>query len=185
MHCAVRMSDKTLIACILMVWAATGCSVSQDQEVAIGRQNAEDVNAKLPIVTDAVAADYVQQLGLAMAQTTSRSELDWRFFIVDSKEVNAFALPGGFIYVNRGLIERAQELDELAGAIGHEIGHVVRRHSVHQMNRGRRPTSPSGWRVRSLGCATATSPTRRFRWAARRCSRATAVAMKRRRTRRQ
>ena len=114
----------------------TSCSVSQDQEVAIGRQNAEEVNAKLPIIGDAVVADYVQRLGLAMAQTTPRADLDWRFFVVDSKEVNAFALPGGFIYVNRGLIERAQQLDELAGAIGHEIGHVVRRHSVQQMEKG-------------------------------------------------
>ena len=66
---------------------------------------------------------------------TSRADLDWRFFVVDSREVNAFALPGGFIYVNRGLIERASRLDELAGAIGHEIGHVVKRHSVQQMEK--------------------------------------------------
>ena len=110
--------------------------MSQDQEVAIGRQNAEEINAKLPIIRDLGAADYVQQLGTAIARTTSRADLDWRFFIVDSKEVNAFALPGGFVYVNRGLIERAQQLDELAGAIGHEIGHVVRRHSVQQMEKG-------------------------------------------------
>jgi predicted Zn-dependent protease len=77
----------------------------------------------------------VQELGLSIARTTSRAELDWRFFVVDSREVNAFALPGGFIYVNRGLIERAQHLDELAGALGHEIGHVVRRHSVSQMEK--------------------------------------------------
>jgi predicted Zn-dependent protease len=111
------------------------CSVSQDQEVQIGRQNAEQINAQLPIVQDPAVADYVQQLGMSIAKTTSRADLDWRFFVVDSKEVNAFALPGGFIYVNRGLIERASKLDELAGAIGHEIGHVVRRHSVQQMEK--------------------------------------------------
>jgi predicted Zn-dependent protease len=112
------------------------CSVSEDQEVELGRQNAAEINAKLPIVRDPAVADYVQQLGLAMAKTTPRADLDWRFFVVDSKDVNAFALPGGFIYVNRGLIERAETLDELAGALGHEIGHVVRRHSVHQMEKG-------------------------------------------------
>lgn len=112
-----------------------GCGVSEDQEVAIGRQDAERVNATLPIVRDRVAAEYVQQLGLSIARTTSRPELDWRFFIVDSPEVNAFALPGGIIYVNRGLIDRATRLDELAGALGHEIGHVVRRHSVEQMKK--------------------------------------------------
>lgn len=129
---------NTSRACALAVAIAalTSCSVSQDQEVAIGRQNAEEINARLPIVRDPAVADYVQQLGSAIARTTSRADLDWRFFIVDSKEVNAFALPGGFVYVNRGLVDRAQHLDELAGAIGHEIGHVVRRHSVQQMEKG-------------------------------------------------
>lgn len=114
-----------------------GCGVSQDQEVAVGRQNAEQINARIPLVRDPVVGDYVQQLGLSIARTTSRPDLDWRFYVVDSHEVNAFALPGGFIYVNRGLIERAARLDELAGAIGHEIGHVVRRHSVQQMEKAR------------------------------------------------
>lgn len=123
-------------ATVFVTLIAAACSVSEDQEIAIGRQNAHEINANLPIVRDAAVANYVQQLGLAMAQTTTRSDLDWRFFVVDSKEVNAFALPGGYIYVNRGLIERAQHLDELAGAVGHEIGHVVRRHSVHQMEKG-------------------------------------------------
>ena len=120
---------------LLLVVAGASCSVSQDQEVQIGRQNAEQVNAQLPIVQDPAIADYVQQLGTSIAKTTSRADLDWRFFVVDSREVNAFALPGGFIYVNRGLIERASRLDELAGAIGHEIGHVVKRHSVQQMEK--------------------------------------------------
>lgn len=112
------------------------CAVSEEKEVAIGRQNAQEINARLPILRDPYISDYVQQLGMTLARTTSRSDLDWRFFVVDSKEVNAFALPGGFIYVNRGLIDRAQHLDELAGALGHEIGHVVRRHSVQQMKKG-------------------------------------------------
>jgi len=121
---------------MLAATVLASCSVSEDQEVALGRQNASEINAKLPIVRDPVVTDYVQQLGLALAKTTSRADLDWRFFVVDSKDVNAFALPGGFIYVNRGLIDRAETLDELAGALGHEIGHVVRRHSVHQMEKG-------------------------------------------------
>lgn len=116
--------------------AGIACSMSQDQEVAVGKQNADRVNASLPLIHDAAVADYVQQLGQSIARNTARSDLDWRFFVVDSKEVNAFALPGGFIYVNRGLIEHAEQLDELAGALGHEIGHVVRRHSVQQMEKG-------------------------------------------------
>src|SRR4051794_4515845 len=113
------------------------CGVSKDQEVAIGRQSAEQINGRLPLVRDAVTAEYVRQLGLSIARTTSRPDLDWQFFVVDSREVNAFALPGGIIYVNRGLIDRAETLDELAGVLGHEIGHVVRRHSVRQMEKAR------------------------------------------------
>jgi predicted Zn-dependent protease len=128
------MPPRILIAFGAAVLLAA-CSVSQDQEVQIGRQNAEQINAQLPIVQDPPVADYVQQLGMAIAKTTPRADLDWQFFVVDSREVNAFALPGGFIYVNRGLIERTARLDELAGAIGHEIGHVVRRHSVQQMEK--------------------------------------------------
>jgi predicted Zn-dependent protease len=73
-----------------------------------------------------------------MASHTSRADLDWHFAVVNSPEVNAFALPGGFIYVNRGVIEQADRMDELAGIMGHEIGHVVRRHSVTQMQHAKR-----------------------------------------------
>jgi len=111
------------------------CSVSEDQEVELGRRNAEQVDAQLPLVRDEIASNYVQALGASIAGTTSRADLQWRFRIIDSREVNAFALPGGFIYVNRGLIERAERLDELAGALAHEVGHVVLRHSVHQIEK--------------------------------------------------
>jgi predicted Zn-dependent protease len=112
-----------------------GCNVSQDEEVELGRRNAEQVEAQLPLVHDAVASNYVQALGASIARTSTRQDLDWRFRIVDSRQVNAFALPGGFIYVNRGLIERAERLDELAGALAHEVGHVVLRHSARQIEK--------------------------------------------------
>ena len=113
--------------------AAVGCSVSQDQEVELGRENAAQINAQLPIVHDPAIANYIQDLGMSIASKTSRSDLDWHFYVVNTKQVNAFALPGGFVYVNRGLIEAADSLDELTGTLGHEIGHVVERHSVKQM----------------------------------------------------
>jgi len=107
--------------------------VSEDQEVALGRQNAEEINSQLPIVTDPAVSAYIQNLGESIAKTTSRADLDWHFYVVNTKQVNAFALPGGYVYVNRGLIESADRLDELAGTLGHEIGHVIQRHSVKQM----------------------------------------------------
>jgi predicted Zn-dependent protease len=124
-----------MIRCSLpiVVLLLAACSVSQDQEVAIGRQNAAEINAQLPIVTDPEISSYIQNLGESIAKKTSRGDLDWHFYVVNTKQVNAFALPGGFIYVNRGLIESADRLDELTGTLGHEIGHVIERHSVKQM----------------------------------------------------
>lgn len=132
---------------LALLLALSACSVDQSEEVRIGRENAQAVNAQMPIVRDPLVADYVQRLGTEIASHTARADLDWRFFVVNSPDVNAFALPGGFIYVNRGLIERAQRLDELGGALGHEIGHVVRRHSVEQMQKGQRANAVIG-----IGC---------------------------------
>lgn len=109
------------------------CGISEDQEVAMGAEQAAKVDSQLPIVHDTVINEYVSRLGRSMALQTSRSDLDWHFAVVNSPEVNAFALPGGFIYVDRGVIEQADREDELAGVMGHEIGHVVRRHSVAQI----------------------------------------------------
>jgi predicted Zn-dependent protease len=110
-----------------------GCGVSTQQEVQMGQEEAQQVSAQLPMVQDAVIQNYVNQLGQRIARTTSRSDLNWQFQVVNSSVVNAFALPGGFVYVNRGVLERASNMSEVAGVIGHEIEHVVRRHSVKQM----------------------------------------------------
>jgi predicted Zn-dependent protease len=110
-----------------------GCGVSTQQEVQMGQQEAQQVNAQLPMVQDAVINSYVNSLGQRIAQRTARADLDWQFRVVNSDVVNAFALPGGFIYINRGVLERASNMSEVAGVLGHEIEHVVRRHSVKQM----------------------------------------------------
>jgi len=109
------------------------CGVSTQQEVQMGQQEAQQVNAQLPMVQDAVINNYVNALGNRIAHTTSRADLNWQFQVVNSDIVNAFALPGGFVYVNRGVLERASNMSEVAGVVGHEIEHVVRRHSVQQM----------------------------------------------------
>jgi predicted Zn-dependent protease len=84
-------------------------------------------------VTDRAVSAYIQELGAHISRTTSRSDLDWHFYVVNAPQVNAFALPGGYVYVNRGLIESTDNLSELAGTLGHEIGHVIQRHSVKRM----------------------------------------------------
>jgi predicted Zn-dependent protease len=125
---------KRQFAGVALAVSLTACGVSTQQEVEMGAQYSQQINAQLPIVGDAEINRYVNVLGDSIARLTGRDDItDWHFYIVDSKEVNAFAVPGGYVYVNRGLIERTQRMDQLAGVLGHEIGHVVRRHSIKQM----------------------------------------------------
>ncbi|HEV7839860.1 MAG TPA: M48 family metallopeptidase [Gemmatimonadaceae bacterium] len=126
---------KRILIGFALASSLTACGISQQQEVQMGVEYAQQINAQLPIIQDPELNRYVNVLGDSIARLTSRRDLDWHFFIVDAKEVNAFAVPGGFVYVNRGLIERADQMDELAGVLGHEIGHVVRRHTVKQMEK--------------------------------------------------
>ncbi|HJP84520.1 MAG TPA: M48 family metallopeptidase [Gemmatimonadaceae bacterium] len=125
----MRKGTVTVAAAALLA----ACGVSTQQEVQMGQEEAQQVNAQLPMVQDAVIQNYVNQLGQRIAATTSRSDLNWQFQVVNSDVVNAFALPGGFVYINRGVLERADNMSEVAGVLGHEIEHVVRRHSVKQM----------------------------------------------------
>lgn len=120
---------------LLGLAAVASCAVSDDDERRLGADYARQINAQVPLVTDSRVTGYVNALGRQIAQRTSRAALEWQFHVVDSRDINAFALPGGFIYVNRGLIERSQTLDHLAGVLGHEIGHVVERHSVERMKK--------------------------------------------------
>ena len=125
---------KRYLAAVALVVGLTACGVSTQQEVEMGAQYSAQINAELPIVQDPELNRYINVLGDSIARLTPREDIpDWHFYIVDSKEVNAFAVPGGYIYVNRGLIERTVRMDQLAGVLGHEIGHVVKRHSIKQM----------------------------------------------------
>ncbi len=91
------------------------------------------IEKQLPLVRDGAVNRYITSPGNSLAQVTDTRGLRWQFRVEDSREVNAFAVPGGWIYVNRGLIERARTMSQVAGVLGHEIGHVTRRHSVQQM----------------------------------------------------
>jgi predicted Zn-dependent protease len=128
---------KTLIvlsSTALLFGCASAGSVSTQDEVQMGAQEAQQVNAQLPMLNDAQINNYVNSLGNRIAKLTSRgNELNWQFAVVNVSDVNAFALPGGYIYVNRGVLERASNMSELAGVLGHEIQHVVKRHTVKQM----------------------------------------------------
>src|SRR5881628_3091948 len=124
---------KLIYGAVLASTAA--CGVSTQQEVQMGQEYSAQINAQLPIVQDPEINRYVNVLGDSIANLADSRGLDYHFFIVNAAEINAFAVPGGFVYVNRGLIDRTQSLSQLAGVLGHEIGHVVRRHSVKQMEK--------------------------------------------------
>lgn len=111
----------------------TGCAVSTQQEVELGQNYSAEINKQLKLMHDPEIVRYINLLGDSITRVADDRSLNWTFYVVDSKEVNAFAVPGGFIYVNRGLIERTTRMSQLAGVLAHEIGHVTMRHSVKQM----------------------------------------------------
>src|SRR5437899_726889 len=108
--------------------------LSPAEDVQVGRENAAQVEKQLPILHDPEVDRYLGELGrrLAAYSPNNRSEYVWLFKVVNSRDINAFALPGGYIYVNRGAIEAAQNEAQLAGVMAHEEGHVVMRHGTHQ-----------------------------------------------------
>jgi len=100
----------------------------------MGAQYAAEINRQLPIINDRTVNSYINSLGRSIAQRGGR-QLNYTFYVVDAPEVNAFAVPGGHVYVNRGLIQRTDNMAELAGVLAHEIAHVELRHGVEQMER--------------------------------------------------
>jgi predicted Zn-dependent protease len=109
--------------------------VSEQQEIQMGRDADPQVTAAYGLVDDPELQSYVSAIGDGLAAVSERPDLPWSFRVVDDPIVNAFALPGGFIYVTRGILARFDSEAELAGVLGHEIGHVTARHSATQMSR--------------------------------------------------
>jgi predicted Zn-dependent protease len=109
--------------------------VSESQEIQMGQQAAQQVAQTIGLYNDAKATAYVAEVGKRMAAASERPNLPWEFHIVEDPSVNAFALPGGFIYVTRGLMGTINDEAELATVVGHEIGHVTNRHSVQQISK--------------------------------------------------
>ena len=134
---------KKLIALIIL-FILTGCSVnpvtgqkdfvmmSENQEISLGKKYHAQVLQQTPAYKDQDLQNYVQKVGDSLSTKSHRPNLFYRFTVLDSPDVNAFALPGGYIYINRGLMAYLSSEEELAAVLGHEIGHVTARHSVRQ-----------------------------------------------------
>ena len=103
-------------------------------ERKIGKDAAQEVEQSMGLTEDPALAAYVKAIGKQLARQSPRKDVEYQFYVVEMGEPNAFALPGGFVYVSRGLLALANSEDELAGVVGHEIGHVAARHSVRRMS---------------------------------------------------
>lgn len=108
--------------------------MSESQELAMGSQANAQINQQMSMVESAALQSYVQRVGDGLARNSHRSNLEYHFKVVDSADINAFALPGGYIFMNRGLMAYLNSEAELAAVLGHEIGHVTARHGVRQQS---------------------------------------------------
>jgi len=117
---------------------ATGANelmlVSQSQEIQMGQEYDQQVIQQIGLYGDSAMQRYVREVGMKLASTSERPNLPWTFRVVDDPAVNAFAVPGGHIYVTRGIMAHLNSEAELASVMGHEIGHVTARHTAHQMS---------------------------------------------------
>lgn len=106
--------------------------MSQEQEIALGAQSHPSVVATMGLYDDTKLQNFINEKGKAMAAISHRPDLPYQFYIVDSPVVNAFAVPGGYVYFTRGIMAHFNNTAEFAGVLGHEIGHITARHSARQ-----------------------------------------------------
>ena len=110
---------------------------SEGDEVTLGKDVAANLLGAAPLVNDPALQAYVNKVGLWVALHTSRPSLPWRFGVLDTNSVNAFATPGGYVFITRGMLMRMRDESELAGVLAHEISHVVEKHALNTMRKGK------------------------------------------------
>ena len=147
LNCSCRIISACRIVSVFLLLAGiaalAGCAInpvsgerqlaiSESKEVALGREADAQVREEYGVYDNPALQAYVNEIGQRLAQHSHRSNLQWKFTVVDSPEINAFALPGGYVYITRGLMAYLNSEAELAGVLGHEIGHVTARHGAQQ-----------------------------------------------------
>jgi len=139
-----KLDVKILIlVCLFLSGCATEYSIvtgkeetfyySTDKEVQMGQSIAKEVAKEYKMADDPLIRKRVEDIGQKIAAVSDRKEIDYHFDVIDDEEVNAVSLPGGFVYVNKGLIDNVASDDELAGVLAHEVGHIVARHSIKKL----------------------------------------------------
>lgn len=137
MFAAVLVLSLSVVQCTTdyVTGKRTFSLVSESQEIQMGKEADPQIVAEYGLYDDPDLQAYVAAIGQDIAKVSHRSNLDYTVRVVDSPIVNAFAVPGGFVYITRGILAQFNSEDELAGVMGHEIGHVVARHSAEQMSK--------------------------------------------------
>ena len=115
--------------------ATASSGVDEKDEIAIGREIAGRMLGAAPLVADPALQAYVNRVGRWVALQAERPDLPWRFGVIESTSINAFAAPGGYVLITRGLYEILDNESQLAGVLGHEIGHIVKRHHITVMQK--------------------------------------------------
>src|SRR5437762_12250225 len=108
---------------------------SPERDVEVGQQSAAATQQQLPLLNDAQVNAYVNRIGRRLSQNAGGPNFNYQFRVVNASDINAFALPGGFVYVNRGVLDNARNEGEVAGVLAHEISHVALRHGTHQASK--------------------------------------------------
>jgi predicted Zn-dependent protease len=109
--------------------------MSEAQEIAAGQEADAQIKMEMGVYNDPRLQEYVSGVGMRLAKLSERPNLPWHYTVVDSPAVNAFALPGGYVYITRGILPFLNDEAQLAGVLGHETGHVTARHSAQQYTR--------------------------------------------------
>ncbi len=125
--------------CVVLAFAALACAtpLTVDEERQLGQQVEREVRGQVRIVRDAVIVNYVQQLGRQILAAAGPQPFDYQFFVIADDEINAFATPGGYIYVHTETLLKVRNVSELVGVLAHEVGHVAKRHIAQNYNRAR------------------------------------------------
>ncbi|HEX8209430.1 MAG TPA: M48 family metallopeptidase [Longimicrobium sp.] len=128
------------VAALLAPLALASCagSIGVEEEAQLGAQYAAEIRGQVRLIQDPVAVEALNRMGQGLASRADSTGRRYTFYLVDSPEVNAFAIPGGHVFVNRGLIEHADLVSEMAGVLGHEIAHVTERHGLEQLEKQQR-----------------------------------------------
>lgn len=141
----MKQQHKRLLAVVLATVLTAGCGssggggdfnlISIEEEWQLGQQLAQEIARQVKLSNDPALNAYVRQMGERIVARTNMANLPWNFYVVDDPSINAFAVPGGHVYVHTGLIANADNASELAGVMAHEISHVLARHSTEQISR--------------------------------------------------